>query len=357
VSWFLRRSARLVLACGVVVVLQLMTGGAARAGYGGGYGGTSGDGIWALAWWLGNPSGGGPYVGPPASAQGQCIWIDAGPTVKDLGDALGQSGLPASFWTVPQGGGHPQIWGVLRWAVRLAQHSSGTDHFDLVACPKADQVPPSGGDVESDLPLAHPLQGPPMWLWILWDTVPDPPPGSLPPVLQEMYRSMALPSPVISISPSRVGGIPNSTAVNVDTWLWLSNGGIFDHSVVATASAGPYTATVWAYPVSVTWSAGWDFTEPSLDPQRGTNLAPESLNTQCDGPGVAYPYVSGACTAVFTQSTLGGRAPLTADVAWSVHWAISEGGVVGGEGTFDDLHTQSRLWLRVVQVESIISSG
>ncbi len=356
-SWVLRRLGRAATALVLLAVVQVTAGGVAAAGYGGGDGGGGGDGIWASAWWIGNPSGGGPYVGPAQSAQGQCIWIDTGTTVKDLGDALGQSGLPGSFWKASQGGGHPGIWGVLRWAVNVARHSMADDHFDLVACPSASQVPPSGGDFESDLPRAQPPQGPPLWLFVFWDTVPDPPASSLPPVVEDMYRSMTLPGPAIATSPSHVAGIEDSTAVNVATWMWLSNGGIFRHSVVATASAGPYTATVWAYPVSVTWSAAWDFQKPSLDPERGTNLAPESLDEQCGGPGVPYPALSGACTAVFGQSTLGGRAPLTADVAWAVHWAISESGIVGGEGTLGMLHTSSRLWLRVVQVESIISSG
>lgn len=354
----LRAGLCAAVTCLVAVVVPASS---ARAGYGGGYGGSSGDAIWALAWWAGSPEGPGPFTGPPASQAGQCIWHDVGPSVADLASALEESGLPASFWREPQGGGHPGIWGVLRWALGKSAVAAPTDHFDLVGCPAGSQVPASGGDVESELPAARLPDGRRLWLWAYFDTVADPPPSRLPAVVDRALGRARLPLPRPGTSPGRVDGIGHSSVVNVATWLWVDPS--LWHSVSATASAGRITATVWAYPVSVLWEASWDFPRPSDDPEHATTLGPERLSKTCRGPGTRYvpgqAQQSTACSFVFREPTLGTWRQLHARVRWVVHWAVSgrSDGVVGGEGLLPAATTSRTVPLRVLQVESIIASG
>lgn len=349
----------------IVLLLALLVVAAcsvpAWAGYGSGYGSSSGSGIWALAWWAGNPEGPGPFTGPPADAAGECIWHDVGGSLSDLGAALSEASLPESFWTVPLSGGHPGIWGVLNWATKIVAKESAADHFDLVACPSPGQVPGNGGDVESDMPAAAPPGGGPPYLWIFWDTVADPPSGALPPVVEEAFQRTDLPQPVLSTSPSKIDGVARATVVNLSTWLWI--GKSIWRTYSATAAAGPVVATVWAYPVSVSWAAAWDFPSAADDPEGGVSLAPEELDTTCAGPGLAYSSadsseVADACTAAFDEPTFGTWQTLRATVSWVVHWAVSDpAGVVGGEGLLSDTSTSATTQLRVMQVESIISSG
>jgi len=361
-SWLLRMIARgcLLLCCALMV--SEVDPGVALADYGGGYGGSNGDAIWALSWWTGNPQGPGPYIGPSADAASQCMWHDTGGSVADLGLALGESSLPSSFWTAPQGGGHPGIWGVLLWANRVSRAASPSDHFDVVACPDLSQIPAPAADLETDLPRAHPPGGKPLYVWIFWDTVADPPPTGLPPVVNDAFQMVHLPAPVINTSPSTVHGTPHATAVNLPTWLWI------DPSIwrtwAATAIAGPVVATVWAEPVSVSWSSHWDFTAPAEDPEHGTTNGPEVLAQTCEGPGIPYRYPpppgaeAAACTATFTQSSLGTWQPLTATVEWIVRWAVSgPTGVVGGEGFLPRVTTASSSPIRAMQIESIIATG
>lgn len=344
----------------ITVVITLVLPGVASAGFGGGYGGTSGSGIWALAWWLGNPEGPGPFVGPEPSGADLCVWHDTGESAADLVGALGEAGLPKSFWDVPRSGGHEGIWGVLAWAEARQAGAGAGDHFDLVACPEAGQVPPTSGDVER-LPTVKPKHSQPLHLWVFWDTVPDPPSGSLPPVVDEAFSEMGLPQPSIGTSPSEIDGTPEATVVNVATWLWV--GASIWHTFSATATAGPYVATVWADPVSVTWTASWDFTSPQQDPEGATSLSPFSLDLSCSGPGKVYEHdvpaaeQSTDCSADFAP-TFGLRQPLSATVSWKVHWALSgTDGVVGGEGYLPDATTSSSTGLRVMQVESVITAG
>jgi hypothetical protein len=333
----------------------------AGANLGGGYGGSGAGSIWASSWWQGSPEGPGPYTYPPSTGVDICSWHDVGPEVAGLGLALAESDLPPSFWRVPRSGGHPGIWGVLQWATDLARTEKSSDHFDLVACPQASEVPANGGNVASDLPRAHPPGSRPLYIWVFFDTVLDPPPGDLPGVVATAYALTELPHPRISTSPSRIGSVRQATVVNLPTWLWIDKS--LWHTYRARAEAGGLVATVWAYPTFVTWSAGWDFPDPSSDPQGGTSLAPERLDQSCEGPGTPYrpgasPETQGACTAVFAEPTFGTRRSLTATVHWVVHWAVSNlAGVVGGEGLYPPTTTGGHLRLRVEQIESVITAG
>lgn len=321
----------------------------------------SGGAIWSRTWWAGTPLGPGPYIPGPSGAVGICEWLDLGPSVDDLNAGLAEASLPTTFWTALESGGHPGIWGIDEWAGQHRSHGRSTDHFDLVACPNPSQVPAPGPDIETSLPVAEPPGGP-MWIWIFWDTVPDPPPDQLPPVIGTAFARQKLPRPTPFTSPSDVGGVPDSTVVNFPTWLWIGSG--IWRVYVARASGGGYVATVWAVPLGVTWTASWDFPAPADDPEGGVSLAPETLAETCAGPGepysaaVADPATASSCSFVFSESTFGTRQPLTASLAWSVHWALSSpSGIVGGEGDLGVVKTGSSLGLRVMQIESIISAG
>jgi hypothetical protein len=340
--------------------------GASRPPYqlvsvGGGSGGLSGDAIWARTWWNGSPQGPGPYEGPKQSGKAICIWHDLGAGLANLDNGLSEASLPLSFWEAPDSGGHPGIWGVEEWAEERMLDGTGIDHFDLVACPEAGQVPPSDSDVESDLPRAYPPNSPPLVVWLFWDTVPDPPKGGLPASVGEAFDEADVPSPTIGTSPSGVGGIPDSTVVNLATWLWVDPAQW--HTYSARAWGGGYVATVWAMPAYVTWTAAWSFPFPSDDPERGTTFAPEILDQVCDGPGSVYdPGAGGSastdCSFDFTQSSFGTDQRLRATVTWDVFWALSNpAGVVGGEGSLGMLTRSASRPLRVVQVESVISNG
>ena len=333
----------------------------APAGNGGGAGST-GSSIWSWVWWLGNPLGPGPYTGGDAGGLEMCIWHDVGPSLSTLSNALANAGLPASFWTAPRDGGYPGVWAVDIWGAGLLKRARSSDHFDLVACPSPGQVPPTGGYVESNLPPASTTTGKVMYLWIFWDTVPDPPASGLPPLIYEALARADLPSPGISTSPSSIDEFTDATIVNFPTWMWIDPSDW--RTITAVASGGGLVATVWATPINVTWRSEWDFSEPSDDPEGGITFSPESLDLVCDGPGVPYDgslsptAQTTACESIFTQSTFGTYQSLEATIAWQVNWALSDdAGVVGGEGLLADSVTSATRPLRVLQVESVITQG
>jgi hypothetical protein len=327
---------------------------------GGGSGGLSGDAIWARTWWNGSPRGPGPE-GPAPSGEPICIWHDLGPGLANLDNGLSEASLPLSFWDVPDGGGHPGIWGVEAWAESWLRQGVGSDHFDLVACPNADQVPAVESDVDANLPRAYPPKSPPLYVWLFWDTVPDPPAGGLPAIVGQAFKETDVPRPTIGTSPSEVGGVPDSTVVNLATWLWIDPDQW--HTYSAVARGGGYVATVWAVPASVTWTAAWNFPSPGDDPEGGTTFGPEVLDQVCDGPGSVYEPHSGDdqwtdCSFDFTQSSFGSDQKLQAVLRCDVYWALSNrSGVVGGEGRLGTIVTTGSRPLRVMQVESVISNG
>jgi hypothetical protein len=201
-----------------------------------------------------------------------------------------------------------------------------------------------------------------MYLWIFWDTVPDPSASNLPPLINAALARAKLPSPIISTSPSSIDEFTDATIVNFPTWLWIH---AQDWTMVkATATGGGLVATVWATPMSVTWRSGWSFPDPSDDPERGVTFVPESLDLVCPGPGSSYdgslpPAAQAtACESIFTQSTFGTYQGLEASISWQVNWALSDdAGVVGGEGLLANSVTSATRPLRVLQVESVITQG
>ena len=297
-SWRLERTATSDLtgvvrpgACGRLVsrlVAAHASAGAEstdRAGDGGGAGST-GTSIWSSVWWLGTPLGPGPYTGGTAGGLALCVWHDVGSSLSSLNAALAGAGLPAGYWTPPHGGGYPGIWSVEVWATALLKAPASSDHFDLVACPDPGEVPPDGGYIETDMPPVAGATGKVMYLWIYWDTVPDPTASALPPLIYEALAKAVLPSPIISTSPASIDTFADATIVNFPTWLWIQSSAW--RTVTATASGGGLVATVWATPMSLTWRAGWSFPEPGDDPEGGITLVPEDLDLKCSGPGTPY---------------------------------------------------------------------
>lgn len=372
-SRFLSTASGRILALGVVAALVFAAASPGQrpgrhapdwllADTGGGYGGLSGSAIWAATWWKGSPQGPGPYTGAPNGGAGLCIWHDLGPSLADLNGGLSEASLPLSFWDQPQGGGHPGIWGVDEWARSRPSAAHPGAHFDLVACPQPSQVPPNGGDVEASLPEAYPPASKPLYVWIFWDTVPDPPSGGLPPLVAQAFAETNLPAPSVGTSPSAVGGVADATVVNFPTWLWVDSSVWHEYS--ATASSHGYVATVWAWPTGVNWTASWDLTDKSSNPEGGLNSQPERLDQSCPDPGAVYDLARPAagqstdCSFVFTQSSFGTAQTLAATISWDVMWAYSDtAGVVGDEGDLGPAATTGTRTLRVLQIESVITRG
>jgi hypothetical protein len=357
----LRYATILAAAIAATFVLPLPAG----ANNGGGTG-TGGGTIWAATWWDGNPQGPGPGSPPQSGGQAVCSWLDVGPTLGDMTSALATAGLPASFWPVSNSGYGPGAYQVIKWAIRIreAQGSKSEPgaHFDIVACPSPGMVPGMLGNAYTQLPTATPPSGQPEYIWIYWDIVPDPgSPGTFPEI-GRAYQSVPLPALAIDTSPSTVDGIADASIVNFPTWLWLEPQAW--QTVEATATGGGLTATVWATPVSATWTAGWDFTSPSQDPEQAVNQLPTALDLVCDGPGTPYSLAaspsspSPTCGTTFTQSTFGTWTTLRAAVKWTVSWALTgTDGIVGGEGTLPPIVSTAGVPLRVVQIESVVSAA
>ena len=355
----------LIRALSTIVILCVgiaATAGTADAGWGGGNGGTSGSGIWADAWWQGDPQGPGPYIPGPSGGVAVCIWTDVGGQLTGLANNLSSVGFPASFWPPANSGYSPGAWHLLEWAARISHGKTPYEHFDVVACPNSGMVPSATSEMYTDVPVAMPPSGVPTYVWIFWDTVPDPPPGVLPPVIDRAYQEVPLLEPAVRTSPASVGGIAHAVVVNFPTWFWLDRSSW--RTVEARAVAGGLVATVWAQPASVTFSAAWDFTNPSGNPEGGVDLRPTQLALTCTGPGTPYTAAASPtssspdCGTTFTQSTFGTWTPLTATVTWKVTWALTDlAGVVGGEGQLPDLYSTASVPLRALQVESVVSGG
>jgi len=343
-----------VIALAAMALTVLPVGEVAWAANGGGAG-DAGTSIWAATWWAGSPAGPGVYI-PPASgaATSVCAWRDVGPTLADVDDALGGADLPASFWEPTNSGGHPGIFQFDEWGAGLAAAATTSDHFDLVACPEQALVPTAGPDVYSSFPEATGPAGSPVFLWVFWDTVPDPSAGGpLPPVIGEAFDEVELPAPRPRARPYGVGGIGRATVVGLPTAFWVARG--VWRVLSAEASGGGLTAVVWATPEEVTWTAYWDDSVPADDPEHGVTFGPERLALSCGFPRALSP---GSCEATFRQSSLGALETVRVGLVWSIDWAlVGPSGVVGGEGTLPSLITRASLPLRVLQVESVLVGG
>lgn len=129
----------------------------------------------------------------------------------------------------------------------------------------------------------------------------------VPPVPPELLRDVAaremtIPEPVLDWNPKRTGDA--STLVNLDTWVWLKEGG---DDVWVRATAGQNYAQVDAGLTSMTVSA------------QGAGT------TTCQGKGTPYaPGAANPCTIQFTKaSPLGGTTPVTATTTWNATWSAN----------------------------------
>ncbi len=163
-------------------------------------------------------------------------------------------------------------------------------------------------------------------------------------VAEQAVRSISLPSPMIELNPS-----PDSIT-GLATWLWISPG--IWHSYSATASVAGISATAWAVPSSVTWNMG------------------DGNSVVCDGSGTAYQVnipasvQNTSCSYTYETTSAGQPSPdgdpddgaftVTATIVWKVSWTSS---VPGEGGTLPSLETSSSVPVRVVQVQSVDSSG
>lgn len=346
-------TAALLLSSGAGAVFGAPPSGATTGG------GTNGSGIWAATWWNGNPQGPGPYIPGQYNSAAVCNWTDVGSKPADLAAALATAGLPAEFWG--SGYGAPAVV-MMRWAASAERGSPAGSHFDVVACPSAGMVPSSSsGYMYTGLPAVGTPNGP-VYIWVFFDTVPNPGSGPLPPIIGEAIQRAQLPSPQLNTSPKSIGAINDAGVVNFPNWFWIDPAAW--RMIVASAAGGGLVATVWATPQSVTWRSAWDFSSASSDPEHGVDLTPTTLDLVCSGPGTPYSPALAAlaggsspdCGATFTQSTFGDWVPLRASITWTVYWMLTDtSGVVGGEGELPAIVTTGTRPLRVLQVESVVN--
>lgn len=157
---------------------------------------------------------------------------------------------------------------------------------------------------------------------------------------------LRLPTPTLGMNPSV------TAYVNLPEWLWIGPGVWHPYTTTAAACAGGgcSTATATATPVEVEWTMG------------------NGAVVDCGGPGNAYdPGVPAteqtpSCSYIYTETSLGQYSPdgnpndaayrVTATVVWSVSWSFD-----GAVGTLPDLTTTAATWLRVAQIQSVITAG
>lgn len=188
-------------------------------------------------------------------------------------------------------------------------------------------------------------------LWLSPPAANSPPPAAaVPPVPGSAGAAAAsllrLPSPILGMNPSATG------YVNLPEWLWVDP--VMWHPFTTAASAcsvsGCSSASATATPVEVAWTMG------------------NGAVVDCNGPGTAYnPAVPVAdqtpsCSYTYAETSLGQASPdgnpndaayrVTATVVWSVTWSAD-----GTTGTLPDLTTSASTWLRVAQIQSVVTAG
>ena len=149
----------------------------------------------------------------------------------------------------------------------------------------------------------------------------------------EAARSVVVPAPRISSSPSRDRGL----VVQVPTWWWLPEQ--WWRTYEATASAGRVTATVTVRPLQAQWKMG------------------DGVEKTCGGPGV--PWRPGAptndpaaCIHTYRSSSAGepaGRLRVGVTVTLAVAWTSN----VGDSGTLDDLTRSETVSVVVGEIQAI----
>ncbi len=146
-------------------------------------------------------------------------------------------------------------------------------------------------------------------------------------VAQAARNTLVIVMPEPQTSPAR----PAAQLVAMPVWLWMDPSEW--HSVSASATAGPVTATVTAAPTRAVWEMG------------------DGATVVCNGPGA--PYRSGGtppCSHAYRDPSTaqpGGAYTVSVTVTWSVTWTSN----TGAAGTQDaiDLTTDFPLVVKEAQ--------
>ena len=168
---------------------------------------------------------------------------------------------------------------------------------------------------------------PPVWI----TGGPNRPTMSPAEVARRAENDLALPQPVIRLSPS------GQQLVNLPTWLAIDSAGWQQRSATATVPGVSVTAT--ATPRSVTWSTG--------DGTRVTCDGPGAVFTVSDDPASASP-TCGHTYRASSASQPNAAYLVTVTVRWSVTWAGA-----GQSGTFADLTTSATAHAPVAEAQAL----
>ena len=219
-----------------------------------------------------------------------------------------------------------------RWPDDLLEHKDDTDGAYWYPLCTSANFP---GSIEDFFEYAHAYFDEHDTVWVPDGEMPPNPPVP-PSILREYAREFAeVPMPVIEHNPG------TEAVVNLDTWVWLTNGSF--ETVEVTARSGPNWATV------------------TLTPEQLSLSAPNAVQVgSCASGGTVYdlsrPAASQStdCALQFSRSSAaqpGNVYQVSATTSWSATWTGSDGsgGVLEGAtqtATFD---------LPVAEVQSVVT--
>lgn len=221
-----------------------------------------------------------------------------------------------------------------RWPDDLQEHKDDTDGTYWSPMCTSANFP---GPIEEFFDYAEAYFDEHDTVWVPNGQAPPNPPVP-PSILREYAREYAeVPEPVISHNPG------TEAVVNLDTWVWLTDGS-FD-TIEVTARSGPNWATV------------------TLTPERLSLSAPNAVQVgSCASGGTPYDLTRPAaaqstdCALRFGRSSAaqpGNVYRVNATTSWSATWAGSDGSGGPLEGT-----TQTATFdLAVAEVQSVITGS
>ncbi|MBF0695802.1 hypothetical protein IR146_00175 [Actinomyces bowdenii] len=147
------------------------------------------------------------------------------------------------------------------------------------------------------------------------------------------WDAVSIPDPHVDYNP-RLGS-SGGTLVGFQTWVWATE---TPAEVIATATAGPVTATVTAR-------------------SSGLSLSGPDLVEDCEGFGRPWAQDAGAtdCSVTFTRSSahLGGTTPVKISVSYRTEFTASD----GAGGTLDTVTTTSTVGIPVAEAQVLNSTG
>lgn len=147
------------------------------------------------------------------------------------------------------------------------------------------------------------------------------------------WDAVSIPDPHVDYNP-RLGS-SGGTLVGFQTWVWATE---TPAEVIATATAGPVTATVTAR-------------------SSGLSLSGPDLVEDCEGFGRPWAQDAGAtdCSVTFTRSSahLGGTTPVKISVSYRTEFTASD----GAGGALDTVTTTSTVSIPVAEAQVLNSTG